>query len=265
MRTLITSIFLLVFLLPFTADAGEIDCLKCHAKLKAEKVVHPALDMGCPTCHTGIDARTVPHKKTNTFAKGLSAEQPDLCYTCHDKTTFAKKNVHAAVSMGCTGCHNPHSSKNAKLLKAEVPALCFTCHEKPEFSKKNVHAPVAKGQCITCHSPHASDEFALLVKKPVDVCLSCHAAVAKKPHAIAGFSALGHPLGLPVKVVKKEKDKETGKVVETIEERELKDPARQGKPFYCGSCHNPHSSTNMKLFRYPAASTMDLCTNCHKM
>ncbi|MDA8432073.1 MAG: cytochrome c3 family protein [Nitrospiraceae bacterium] len=323
------------------AASADVDCLQCHKALTEAKVVHPALQMGCTSCHTGIDASKVPHRKTNKIAKGLSADQPELCFGCHDKKMFTKKTVHPAISMGCTGCHNPHSSKYAKLLVAEPPGLCytchdktvfsgkkdvhapvaggmctschgphstdtqklllselpdlcytchdkqkfvdkyihapvgigmctschsphqsandkllvktppdlcFTCHDKAAFSKKNVHAPVAGGMCLDCHLPHAAPEIALLKKEPTQVCLGCHPNVRKGPHAVSGFSAVGHPIGLPVRH-KKPPD----------------DPARPGKKFYCGSCHNPHSSDSIYLFRYPARSTMGLCQYCHKM
>jgi predicted CXXCH cytochrome family protein len=254
--------FLLV-LVPFVTSAQDIDCLKCHAKLKKEKVIHTALDMGCMSCHTGIDAKSVPHKKTNTIAKGLSADQPDLCYACHDKAVFSKKNVHAAVSMGCTGCHNPHSSKNAKLLISDAPDLCFSCHDKAEFGKKTVHAPVQGGMCISCHAPHSSDEMALLLKKPVEICLECHPDIPQKPHAIAGFSSKWHPVGAPKPAGVSQKDQK-GKQQQKPE-KDLKDPARPDKPFYCGSCHSPHSTNTPKLLKFNARSTMDLCTACHKV
>jgi len=249
--------------LPLLASAADVDCLMCHEDLKKAKVVHAAVDMGCSSCHSGIDASDVPHKKTNKIAKGLSAEQPGLCYGCHDKAQFTKKNVHAAVGMGCTGCHNPHSSKNAKLLISESPDLCFTCHEKAAFSKKNIHAPVAGGMCLDCHSPHSTDQTALLRKKPIEVCLECHADIPKKPHAIAGFGAKGHPLGFPI-IIKKKSKKDTDKNPDR-DELVIMDPARKDKPFYCASCHNPHSSEFPSLFRYKASSAMELCITCHKM
>jgi len=251
--SLITGITLLLFsILSSAAESGEIDCLKCHAKLKKEKVVHAALDMGCLSCHSGLDAGVVPHKKTGAFPKGLSADQPDLCYGCHDKGLFTKKNVHAAVGMGCTGCHNAHSAKNAKLLSSEVPDLCFSCHDQSMFSKKTVHPPVAGGMCLSCHNPHSSEDLALLIKKPYDLCLDCHGEVPKKPHAVSGFSSRRHPLG-------------EAKVTKKGEEKIMKDPSRPGKPFYCGSCHDPHSTDVNRLFRFNARSGMGLCRHCHKM
>ncbi len=322
-----------------SAQAEDVNCLMCHEQLGKEKVVHQALSMGCPTCHSAIDAREMPHKKTGQLPKGLSSNQPDLCYGCHDKAKFSKKTVHAAIGMGCTGCHNPHSSKNAKLLQSdqptlcynchdkakftkktvhaaigmgctgchnphstdsakllqseppalcynchdkkkfegkfvhspvtggmctschsphstdsakllqsEPPALCYNCHDKGEFTKKNVHMPVAGGLCLSCHKPHVSDHAVLLTKDPFPLCIECHGNVRKTPHAVAGFSSAGHPLGEPKK-----------------RKREAEDPLRSGKKFYCGSCHTPHSSDSIKLFRYPAASSFDLCVRCHKM
>lgn len=236
---------------------AEIDCLKCHAKLKAGKV-HAAVDMGCGTCHGGIDASKVPHKKTNKIARGLNSDQPDLCYGCHDKKAFEKKNVHAAV--GCAGCHDPHSSKNAKLLKSEAPDLCYTCHDKKGFTRKVVHSPVQGGMCLTCHSPHASDEMALLLAEPEATCTNCHPDVLKKIHALSGYGSVGHPVQTKTTLkVKTEKGKD-------MEERVTvrKDPARPNRVFYCGSCHEPHSTAGARLLRYNARSGMQLCGHCHK-
>ena len=236
------------------APKQEVDCNKCHTGLTVRlKVVHAAMQMGCPACHSGIDdALKVPHKKTTTFAKGLSADQPEVCYGCHDKAKFTMKVVHGAIGMGCTSCHNPHASANEKLLPAPVPDLCFMCHDKAGFTRKNIHPPVESGMCLSCHSPHSSDQQGLLLKPTHEVCFECHDNVSKTPHAISGFSKTGHPLGIP-KQERKGKDRRAP----------VKDPKREGKNFTCASCHNPHSSDSPRLFRYPAKSPMELCNNCH--
>lgn len=237
-------ILLCTIVLRSSTSAAGINCLKCHRKLAKAKFVHRALDMGCPACHTGIDAKTVPHKKTNTLSRGLSSAQPDLCYGCHDQSIFAKKDVHPAVGMGCTSCHDPHSSKNTKLLKSKPPNLCFTCHDKAGFTKKTVHPPVASGKCLTCHTPHASDDMALLMKKPVALCLQCH------PDAYHGQHSSRQP---PV----------SEQATRSADELRLQDPMRPDKPFYCGSCHNPHSSDGPLLFNFNARSSNDLSVRCH--
>ena len=269
------SCIMAFFLFSSHASAVGIDCLKCHGKLTKGSVVHAAVSMGCTTCHTGIDAKTVPHKKSGAAKYGLSAEQPDLCYGCHARETFEKKTVHAALAMGCTSCHNPHSSNTAKLLLSEAPGLCFTCHDKTLFSKKTIHAPVAGGLCLTCHVPHASDEVALLANSPYDLCLTCHGEIAEKPHILTGIGTASHPVG-PVKKRKVEpmkKGKQKAKqdvssgTSNTIMDpvNTIMDPVRPGRKFYCGSCHEPHSTETPTLFRFKAKSSMDLCGSCHKM
>jgi len=105
---LITMFFSLVPSSP--SLAAEIDCFKCHEKLKQGKSVHQALTMGCTTCHTGIDASTVPHKKTNKCQR--ASRQHHLLYAMVVMTRLSlPKNIHPPIaSGGCTTCHAPHSS-----------------------------------------------------------------------------------------------------------------------------------------------------------
>ncbi len=252
MRLKIFSAGLFFFLVQiFVASAQETGCVKCHDQLMRGKVIHIVVRyrIGCSFCHSGIIASSVPHKRTNTREKGLIALQPDICYNCHDKGMFTKKDVHAALGMGCTGCHNPHSSDNPKLLVSGQPDICYNCHDKAGFSKKTIHSPVAAGMCLSCHTPHASDQMALLMKKPFLVCLDCHGDVLTKSHLNIDSTSARHPLGEPVK-------KPSG-------EKEFGNPAQKDKPFYCGSCHDPHSTDTPHLFMFNAQSPKDLCKNCH--
>jgi predicted CXXCH cytochrome family protein len=286
--------------------AEETDCSMCHPDLAKKKTVHAAVLMGCTGCHTSLNVAEMPHKVTGKVPKGLSSAQPELCYGCHDKSKFTKKNLHAALQMGCTtchnphatdtqkllvadmpglclnchdkgkfenktvhaalamgciGCHNPHSSDNSKLLTADVPDVCFNCHDKAVFSKKNIHSPVMGGMCLGCHSPHATEEMALLLKRPTAVCADCHDKILKERHVTGEFR---HPVGSIDKpemqpVEKAEKKKSSRKSKKTI-----MDPVRPEKEFYCGSCHNPHSSEWKNLLRYKANVPFDLCVNCHQ-
>jgi predicted CXXCH cytochrome family protein len=248
---LYASVLLLMSLFTVAAPSvllAEEDCAGCHPDLAAGKNLHQAVSMGCKTCHSAIDAADVPHKKTNNINRGLSLPQPDLCYGCHDKEKFTNKKVHVAIAMGCTSCHNPHVSENAKLLKTALPVLCFDCHDKTMFEKKVGHGPASSGQCLLCHAAHASDhKFALLINRPAELCVSCHEGVV--PHLVSGMHKEGHPVGLT--------RKKGGS-------KSMKDPLRPKKPFYCGSCHDPHGSDNIYSLRFPAASAMGICTNCHK-
>jgi predicted CXXCH cytochrome family protein len=197
--------------------------------------------MGCDACHTAIDARDIPHKIKNKIARGLSADQPELCFGCHDKSMFEKKVVHPALGMGCTSCHNPHASKSAKLLKGELPGPCYGCHDKGPFSGKHVHPPVAAGQCTSCHSPHSSDLASLLDKPVNDVCGMCHDNKSSGKHILTGYG-LGdhHPT--------------SGKP----------DPSRPGMAITCVSCHTPHAGSRKYLFTAATGSSGNLCLLCHK-
>lgn len=235
------TVFVSLLCLYSNASSAGTVCLQCHGELAQGKSVHPAVSMGCAACHTAIDAKNMPHKTKNKIAKGLSSEQPELCYGCHDRSMFGKKAVHPALGMGCTSCHDPHASKNAKLLKTELPGLCWSCHDKGMFTKKNVHPPVAAGGCTDCHSPHSSDVSSLLVKPVDELCSACHDNKSTGKHILAGYG-LGdmHPAkGKP-------------------------DPARPGKELSCMSCHTPHASSGKFLFPAEAEKSGSLCLLCHK-
>jgi len=236
MRLAAFSAMLFALLLaPLPLFAEEPACLDCHPDKKEGKTVHPAIDMGCSSCHVGN------HQGEKPFPK-LTMAVPDLCFTCHDKAAFEKKSVHTAVAGGmCTSCHNPHVSKNAKLLTALPPDLCFNCHDKSMFTKKTVHPPVMDGQCTYCHSPHASDYPSVLTQPLADLCATCHDQQTSGRHVMAAFSASDtHPVkGRP-------------------------DPSRSGRELSCTSCHNPHASEQKKLFTNEGKSPGNLCLLCHK-
>jgi predicted CXXCH cytochrome family protein len=261
--------------------AEQPDCLMCHEPLSKEPVVHPALQMGCPTCHSAIDAADIPHKITNKIAKGLSSDQPDLCYDCHDKSMFSKKEVHPALGMGCTSCHNPHSSKNSKLLISEPPDLCYNCHDKTKFDGKTVHPPVMGGMCTGCHSPHSSDTGKLLLSKPPALCFNCHdkttfekrkqhmpvasglCLTCHSPHVSANLALLVKPMFDLCISCHKTQASGTHVLAGLRGSHPIKqgtpDPSRQGRDMGCSSCHNPHGSDFDKLFYQQG-----ICKKCHK-
>ncbi len=266
--TLIFISFLLTFGL---ADlrlsfAEQPDCSMCHEPLTKEKVVHMALQMGCPTCHTAIDAKDVPHKKTNNIAKGLSSDQPDLCYSCHDKSAFTQSVFHAALGMGCTSCHNPHSSKNNKILVAEPPDLCFNCHDKSAFSKKVVHPALSMG-CTSCHNPHSSKNNKILVAEPPDLCFTCHDKTkfngsTVHPPVMGGMCTSCHnPHASDTDKLLLSKVPDlcfTCHDKATFDRRKGHMPVAAG---LCLTCHGPHASSSMALLVKPM---FVLCTSCHK-
>jgi predicted CXXCH cytochrome family protein len=282
---LIFAVLAVGLLVPRLSGAEDNPCLMCHEALSKEKVVHQALAMGCVTCHSELDTNDIPHKVKGKIAKGLAADQPDLCYGCHDKAAFSKKNVHAAVGMGCTGCHNPHSSKNDKLLVSGTPDICYNCHDKKKFEGKTIHSPVAGGMCTSCHSPHSGDKDKLLVSDVPDVCFNCHdkANFSKKnvhmpvaggmctschfPHAGEQAALLLKPTNALCSSCHKTQSNGRhvsagsgsglGKIIHPVEGKP--DPGNPGKDITCASCHSPHSSDFKKLW-----VERRVCNRCHK-
>ena len=186
------------------------------------------------------------------FAPAAFGQEAD-CLNCH-RQLIEKRYVHPAARTACATCHAdldagsvPHKvrGKLAKGLQAEAPELCFGCHEKSLFEGRFTHAPAAAGLCMTCHDAHASDHFALGRKAGAVLCLDCHSDVASRPHVLAGFSRRGHALG-----------DDPGKAG-------AKDPLRPDRPFYCGSCHEPHRANLAQLSRFDSSSFF--CQKCHNM
>jgi len=182
-----------------------------------------------------------------TAVEGAQPKEVD-CLSCHGDIERGK-SVHPALAMGCAACHTaidasdvPHKKTNkmAKGLSTELPGLCYGCHNKGLFTKKVIHPALGMG-CTTCHNPHASNAESLLVKPVGKLCLTCHEKQISGKHIMASF-ALGdtHPM--------------SGRADPTNARRELS----------CISCHNPHSSSQEKLFVNEAVSPANLCLLCHK-
>ena len=148
-------------------------CQPCHKALTERKQVHPAMSVAtCADCHLPSDK---PGKCQSAIAKGwkLKTDEAKLCRDCH--TGIATDNVHPVIdSLGCTACHDPHSSDNDTLLKtAPIADLCKTCHDGVADSPF-AHTPVKLGKCTDCHDPHASANKPLLKVKQPALCMKCH-------------------------------------------------------------------------------------------
>jgi len=190
--SLMPLVLAMILCVPGSALAQKIDCLECHKDLTKGKVVHAAVQMGCESCHTGVDASAIPHKFTGK--KGLSAGPPDICYQCHSKDEFTKKIQHAPVAGGmCLSCHLPHSSPNDSLLIKDAFQLCSQCHEdirkKPHVvfgspprghelaGRKDPNRENKEFGCISCHVPHSSawgKLFRYESQNAAGLCKYCH-------------------------------------------------------------------------------------------
>jgi predicted CXXCH cytochrome family protein len=181
------------------AEGNRDLCYSCHSDkekdIKEATVPHKGLDTDkkCLACHS-------PH--VADYAKQLTKQPAELCISCHDreynggngkianmKTLLASNTIHHGPikQNDCSGCHNPHGSKNFRILRENFPQLfyagynqdnyklCFMCHVKTLASDERtttmtnfrngdqnlhfVHVNKAvKGRtCRACHDAHATN------------------------------------------------------------------------------------------------------------
>jgi predicted CXXCH cytochrome family protein len=175
-------------------------CYDCHKDKKQSieeaSFQHAALTTGkkCMNCHD---------VHMSNVAKNLLLPPMDLCMKCHDKEleradgktlTNMKKLLientdhHGPIKQkDCSGCHNPHGSKNFRILRNSYPStfykpfrqehynLCFSCHEKTVVKSPmtntltdfrngqinlhyiHVNKPEKGRTCRACHETHASN------------------------------------------------------------------------------------------------------------
>ena len=167
------------------------------------------------------------------------------CLTCHEgqgyKTTAHGQAFNSrtpAATQGCESCHGPgkaHAeSGDASLIRrfnkqsaAQSSEACESCHNRASHALwKGSQHNQRNVSCATCHSIHAAKAAPQLASKDqVTLCSSCHKNVTNKTHRYNHM------------------------------------PVREGA-MNCGSCHNVHGSTNVKLLK--AGTTVDeSCTSCH--
>jgi predicted CXXCH cytochrome family protein len=138
-------------------------CFQCHVDKKSQFNLpshHPVVEgkITCGDCHD-------PHKGS-VIANGGSGGGTELtssnevCTRCHIAEAGPFVFEHEAIREGCTTCHNPHGSVNARLLIARNQTLCLRCHFQQQtvngkiFIGGNDHTTkLAQGTCWSagCH------------------------------------------------------------------------------------------------------------------
>lgn len=143
-------------------------CFQCHLDKRSEFSLpysHPVLSgkMTCGNCHD-------PHKGRATKGGGTQlAGKNHACAECHLTQTTAFVFSHGAVRQGCSTCHNPHGSVNAKMLIERNSNLCLKCHYNIQTGgadqitiggRSHIGSFLKRGTCWTsgCHeAPHGSN------------------------------------------------------------------------------------------------------------
>ncbi len=165
---------------PVRVDQNS-NCLECHADHATGDHVHPAVTLGCTSCHS-IDNRDDATYVVLKPAKGVA------CFECHGPASFLYPHLPYASGM-CTRCHNPHTSANAHLLRSKVNDLCLTCHLRTKESVPSRYMPTieltannsmghpylrhpvsgshddlngGEMSCMSCHRAHGGTQLHLL-------------------------------------------------------------------------------------------------------
>lgn len=107
--------------------ARETVCFNCHSDVRAQFNLpshHPVPEgkLSCSECHP-------PHKGSAFRGGGTTLQTAnEACTQCHAAQRGPYVFEHDAMREGCTTCHNPHGSVNAKLLSVRDANLCIKCH-----------------------------------------------------------------------------------------------------------------------------------------
>ncbi|HUI75404.1 MAG TPA: DmsE family decaheme c-type cytochrome [Candidatus Acidoferrum sp.] len=134
-------------------------CYGCHVAEKQQFGLpfHHRVNEGyvsCNDCHN-------PHGSFLNVQLRASATEDIVCFKCHSEKAGPFVYEHEAVKIeGCTACHTPHGSSNARLLKVnQVNILCLQCHAfaagmgAPATPSGPAHNQAQKYQaCTMCHT-----------------------------------------------------------------------------------------------------------------
>jgi len=182
------------------------NCLECHADHAKGDYVHPAIKLGCTSCHS-IDNREDATYVALKPAKGV------VCFGCHEPESYVYPHLVYASGM-CLRCHDPHASANPRMLRAKVNDLCLSCHLRTPGSVPSHYLPTieltannsighpyerhpvsgsrdplngGEMSCVSCHMAHGSRQPHLLKAaaeipedalnqntETKDMCRECH-------------------------------------------------------------------------------------------
>jgi DmsE family decaheme c-type cytochrome len=125
-------------------------CFSCHAEQRADfkKPFHHRVEEGlikCSDCHNA-------HGTPKDRQLRATPDQDAVCFKCHSDKRGPFVFEHEPVKAeGCTSCHFPHGSTNARMLtSARTNSLCLQCHAATSAIGHSQNTRIQ--QCIDCHS-----------------------------------------------------------------------------------------------------------------
>ncbi|HXZ81942.1 MAG TPA: cytochrome c3 family protein [Terriglobales bacterium] len=189
------------------------------------------------------------------------------CLECHEDKSKGK-NVHTAISMGCTACHEVKTEKDVTTVNLNQPKdqLCFTCHAKTAKESDTQHGPYDKGQCLTCHDPHVSD-YAKQLRADLNAsfCLECHSSRKDVPEKVAIFKSqeMSRDDFQQIPKLYLSFDLRSGHPIDKHPTLGVPNPMKPTEKLTCTSCHATHTSTQAKLLPELDKEGRDICTQCH--
>ena len=113
-------------------------CFRCHLEMKARFSLpshHPVEEgkVSCSDCHN-------PHTGSAIMGGGTAhTTEFDTCGRCHTAQRGPFVFEHEAVREGCTTCHQPHGTVNAKMLRERNQTLCLKCHFQQQTSPGRIY------------------------------------------------------------------------------------------------------------------------------
>jgi predicted CXXCH cytochrome family protein len=134
-------------------------CFACHLETAGRFNLpshHPVVEgkVSCNDCHD-------PHKGPAVIGGGTAiANEQETCGRCHIAQRGPFVFEHEAIREGCTTCHQPHGTVNAKMLLERNHTLCLKCHFQQQTVGGRIyiggrdHASfLSRGTCWTagCH------------------------------------------------------------------------------------------------------------------
>jgi len=189
------------------------------------------------------------------------------CLECHEDKSKGK-NVHTAIAMGCTSCHEVKTEKDVTSINLNQPKdqLCFTCHAKTAKESDTQHGPYDKGQCVTCHDPHVSDyPKQLRADLNASFCLECHGVRKEVPEKVAIFKTqeMSRDDFKQIPRLYLSFDLKSGHPIDKHPTVGVANPLKPTEKMSCSTCHATHTSTQEKLLPDLDKEGRDICTQCH--